>query len=167
MPLDARAGRRSEEEVKAGAVVEHAQTQGPILVAGIGGLRVGATLADDIGVLAFAQAVGLHPSFEGDRVAVLEVEEAVCSTVLDLEVCTFAVEGRGFIRLLEARIVRATGAGLLEAHVADRGQSREGAAVERPGRGGLGGGEGRETEEKGDETTHLQMGQRRGGGGSA
>ena len=54
MPLDTGAGRRSEEEVEAGAVVEHAQAQSPVLVARIGGLRIGATLADDIGVLAFA-----------------------------------------------------------------------------------------------------------------
>ena len=54
MPLDTGAGRRSEEEVEAGAVVEHAQAQSPVLVARVGGLRIGATLADDIGVLAFA-----------------------------------------------------------------------------------------------------------------
>ena len=167
MPLDTGAGRRSEEEVEASAVVEHAQAQRPVLVAGIGGLRVGTTLTDDIGVLTFAKTVGLHPGFEGNCVAVLEVEETVCAGVLDREVCTLAIEGRGFIRLLEARIVRAAGAGLLEAHVADRGQSREGVAVEIPHRYGLGVGEGRETEEKGGETTHLQGRQGRGGGGSA
>ena len=167
MPLDTFAGRGGEEEVEARGVVKHAQAQRPVLVAGIGGLRVGAAFADDVRVLAFAEAVRLHPGFEGDGVAVLEVEKAARTRILDLEVRTLAVEGRRFIRLLEARIVRAAGAGLLEAHVADRGQSREGAAVEIPHRHGLGGGEGRETEEKGDETTHLQMGQRRGGGGSA
>ena len=167
VPLDPRAGRRSEEEVKAGAIVEYAQTQGPILVAGIGGLRVIAPFTDHVGVLAFAKPVRLHPGFEGDRIAVLEVEEAVHARVLDREVCALAIEGRRFIRLLETRVVRTSRAGLFELHVAGRGEFRARRAVERPGRGGLGGGEGRETEEKGGETTHLQMGQRRGGGGSA
>ena len=138
MPLDTGAGRRSEEEVEAGAVVEHAQAQSPVLVARVGGLRVGATLTDDIGVLAFAKTVGLHPSFEGDRVAVLEVEEAICARVLDFEVRAFAVEGRGFILLLKARVVRPTGARLFEGDGADGVELWKGGAVEIPHRHGLG-----------------------------
>ena len=155
VPLDRRAGRRSEEEVKAGGVVEHAQTKGPVLVARIGGLRVGATLTDDICVLAFAKPVRLHPGFEGDRIAVLEVEGAVGTTVFDLEVRALAVKGRRFIRLLEARVVRATRARLLEGDGACGGGTLRCVAVEAPHRYRLGGGEGREAEEKGDETEHL------------
>lgn len=132
MPLDRRAGRRSEEEVKAGGVVEHAQTKGPVLVARIGGLRVGATLTDDIRVLALAEAVGLDPGFEGDCVAVLEVEVAVLPRVLNLEVRAFTVEAGGIIRLFETWVVRATRARLLELHVTGRGEFRAGCSVERP-----------------------------------
>ena len=167
VPLHALAGGRREEEVQAGGVVEHAQAHGPVLVARVGGLRVGAALADDRGVLAFAQSVGSYPGLDRQRVAVLEIEEAVRAGVLDLDTGALTVEGGGLVLLLEARVVRAAGAGLFEGHAADGGEFGEDGAIEIPDRDRLGFGEGRETEEQRGETTHLQVGQGRGGRGSA
>ena len=167
VPLDAAAGRRREEEVEARGLVEDAEAQRPVLVAGVGGLRIGTSLADDIGVLAFAQAVGLHPGFEGDGIAVLEVEDAGGAGVLNLEVGAFAVERSRYVGLFETRIIRSARTRLLERHAARGDEFRSGRPVERPRRHRLGRGHGGETEEKGSETAHLQMGQGRDGGCSA
>jgi hypothetical protein len=51
---------------------------------------------------------------------------------------TFAVEGRGFILLLKARVVRPTGARLFEGDGADGVELRKGSTVEIPDRHGLG-----------------------------
>ncbi len=167
MPLDALAGGRSEKEVKARGIVEHPQAERPILITGRGRFWVIASFADHVGVLAFAKSVRFHPSFERERITVLEIEDAIFSSVLDDEVGAFAVEGHGFIRLLEARVIRATGARLLEGDGTDGDEFRVRRAVEGPGRGGLGGVEGRDAEKKGDYTKHLRLGQGSGGAGSA
>jgi len=125
------------------------------LIAGISGLRIRATLADHIRILAFAETVGLDPRFEGDRVAVLEVEETVRPWVFDFQVRAFAVEAGGHVGLLETWVVRATGTRLLEGDAACGGGTLRCVAIEAPHRHRLGGGEGREAEEKGDETEHL------------
>ena len=167
VPLDAAAGRCREEEVEAGGLVEDAEAQRPVLVAGVGGLRVRAAFADDIGVLTLAQPVGLHPGFEGDGIAVLEVEDAGGAGVLDLEVGAFAVERGGHVGLFETRVIRSARTRLLERHAARGDDFRSGRPVERPRRHRLGRSHGGKTEEKGSETAHLQMGQGRDGGCSA
>ena len=168
MPLDVFAGsRRGEEEVEAGGVVEHAQAHGPVLVARVRCFRIGTTLADDRGVLAFAQAFGSDPGFDREGVAVLEIEDAVCARVLDHQAGALAVESRRDVLGVEAGIIRTARTGLLEADVADGGQFRGGLAVEGPSRDRLGGGEGGEAQENGQKTTHLKEGTGRGGWGSA
>ena len=168
MPLDVFAGsRRGEEEVEAGGIVEYAEAHGPVLVVRGRALGIGTTLADDRGVLAFAQAFGSDPGFDREGIAVLEVEDAVRARVLDHQARAFAVESRRDVLGVEAGIIRATRTGLLEADVADGGQFRGGLAVEGPSRDRLGGGERGEAQENGQKTAHLKEGTGRGGRGSA
>ena len=158
MPLHAFLRRRSEEEVEAGGVVEHAQAHGPVLIARVGRLRVRAALADDRGVLALAQSVQADPGLDREGIAVLEIEDAVRTGVLDHQARTLAVESRRDVLGVEAGIIRTTRTGLLEADIADGGEVRARLAVEGPSRDRLGGGEGGEAKEKGQKTAHLKEG---------
>lgn len=93
--------------------------------------------------------------------------KTLSAPVLDHQAGALAVEGRGDVLGVEARVIRATRTGLPEADVADGGEVLAGLAVEGPSRGRVGGGEGDEAQEKGQKTTHLVRGQARGGRGSS
>ena len=158
MPLHAFLRRRSEEEIEASGVIEHAQAHGPVLIARVRRLRVRAALADDRGVLALAQSVQADPGLDREGIAVLEIEDAVRTGVLDHQARTLAVESRRDVLGVEAGIIRTTRTGLLEADIADGGEVRARLAVEGPSRCCLGGGEGGEAKEKGQKTAHLKEG---------
>jgi hypothetical protein len=111
--------RRGEKEAEAMLAGDGAEAQGPVLVVGSEAVGAGAAFADDIDVFAGLGGVEFHPRFEGDRVAVGEIDGACGAGIGEGVVRARAVEAGGGVARFEIGKLGRTRAGNLALDGAD------------------------------------------------
>lgn len=123
MPFDfAALGGGCKEQAGAVKPVGLAEAQGPVLIVRSGGFWVGATFSDEVDVLALMDGVGSDPRFEGDGIAVFEIEDAIGAGVVYDDAGSVARECNGAVGLSESRVVGASGARYAGANFSHEGE---------------------------------------------
>ena len=111
-------GGGREEQARAVQTVGFAEAECPVLIVRSGGFGIGSTFSDEVDVLALVGGVRSDPGFEGEGIAVFEIEDAIGTRVVNDDSGSVAGERDGAIGLSEAGVLGAPRAGDTGANVA-------------------------------------------------
>ena len=125
-------GGGREEQARAVQTVGFAEAECPVLIVRSGGFGIGSTFSDEVDVLALVGGVRSYPGFEGEGIAVFEIEDAIGTRVVNDDSGSVAGERDGAIGLSEAGVLGAPRAGDTGANVAEDVQSAGVLGVEGP-----------------------------------